>query len=197
MGVIATFAGKVFQVDSKKIYTFSDFSYTSTLQTEKQDADGSKPSTYIKGPDLDKLSIKIKLDASWGVNPRNEWGAWKRILEERKAYKFILGGVPINNTNWLLTSVSPSNVVINGSGMILSLELELQFEEYIRPGSKKESSSSSVKSTSGGKSSISVPGLVDLLEKQTYSMPDNSDLKRKNAQMVAQAKSRNWTYSVY
>mgnify|MGYP000942291810 CR=1 FL=1 len=178
MGVIATFAGKAFQVDSNKIYTFSDFSYTSALKTEKQDVDGAKPSTYIKGPDLDSFNLTIKLDSSMGVNPRNEWGDWKRILYQKKAHPFILGGVPLNNAQWLLTSVSPSNVVIDNNGNIISLNLILKFEEYVRAGSKKDNSS-------GG---TSVPELLKLLESQTYSMPDNSNLKRENKQMLLQLK---------
>lgn len=196
MGVIATFAGKVFQVDSKKICTFDGFSYSSALQTEKQDVDGAKPSTYIKGPDLDTFNLTIRLDAALGVNPRNEWSDWINILSRKTAYPFILGGVPLNNTRWLLISVSPSNFVFDDNGKILSLDLNLKFEEYIRLGNKKESSSFS-KSASGSKSPVSVPGLADMLEKLTYSMPDDTSLKRQNTQMIAQSKSRNWTYSAY
>lgn len=180
MGTIATFASKVFQVTPSKLYTFDGFAYTSTLQTEKQDADGAKPSTYIKGPDLDTFSINLKLDVSMGVNPRNEWGDWERILEGQTTYPFILAGVPINNANWLLTSVSPSNANFDNNGNMLQLELALQFEEYVRPGSKKEKSSSS----SGGKTTTSVPGLYDMLDNSTYAMPENTDLKRENTNMT-------------
>ena len=196
MSVIATFAGKVFQVDSKKIYTFSDFSYTSTLKTEKQDIDVSKPSTYIKGADLDNFSINIKLNSSLGVNPRSEWNDWINILNRKIAYPFILGGVPLNNTKWLLTSVSPSNIVFDNNGKILSLDLSLKFEEYVRAGSKKESSTST-SSTSGSNTSTSVPGLLNLIENQSYSMSDDPSLKRQNTQMVAQSKIRSGHASIY
>ncbi len=59
------FCRKSFEANSDKVYTFDGLSYSSSLQTEKQDALNSKPSTYIKGADLDSLSFKVKLDAAF------------------------------------------------------------------------------------------------------------------------------------
>lgn len=182
--VIATYANKVFQVSPDKIHTFDDFQYSSELQTEKQDADGAKPSTYLKGSDLDTMGFTIKLDASTGVNPRNEWGDWKRMLEDKTAYPFILGGVPVNGANWLVTKVTPSNVKTDNTGRVLSLDLALQFEEYVRPGSKKDTSTASQKGAS-----VNIPGLYDMLDSQTYAMPDDSGLKRQNPSMILASKN--------
>lgn len=131
---IATFATKSFQVNSNKIYSFDEFQYSSSLQTDKQDATGSKPSTYNKGPDLDKLSFKIHLDVSQGIKPRQEWEDWKTIASKGTAYPFILGGKPLGSNKWLLTNIDASNAVIDNAGHILSLDLALSFDEYARSG---------------------------------------------------------------
>ncbi|HEX9063203.1 MAG TPA: hypothetical protein VF941_23770 [Clostridia bacterium] len=185
--MIASYAGKVFSVDPRKINTFTDFQYASAILTEKQDSDStkisssksarfSKPSTYIKGCDLDTIGLKITLDVVMGVNPRNEWGEWKRICESTIAYPFILGGIPLSGgANFLLNNVAASNMNIDNSGNILSLELSLKFEEYFRAGAKKDSSASSSK------------GTVDL-SKELMSFTDEDDkesLKRDNPGMPA------------
>lgn len=152
---IATYASKVFQVSSDKIYTFDDFQYSSALQTEKQDTEGTKPSTYNKGSDLDSLSFKINLDVSYGVNPRTEWEDWKEIMNSSVAYPFILGGKPLGIYNFLVVGVAPSNVKIDNIGNILAMDLEVKFEEYVRAGAKKITKSTSTKksgSKSNGKS---------------------------------------------
>lgn len=184
MGTIATFGSKVFQVDPDKIYTFNGFAYNTALQIEKQDADGTKPSSYLKGVDLDTISLTIKLDAANGVNPRNEWGEWKKILEAQATHQFILGGVPIGDTNFLLKSVAVSNANIESTGKILALDLALEFEEYIRAGKKKEKESS--------KATTSVPGLYTMLDSSTYGDLDNLNLKRNNPDMEAQAIEGAW-----
>lgn len=171
---IASFASKVFQVVSNMVYTFDDLQYETSLQTEKQDVSGAKPSTYIKGPDLDTMSYKILIDSALGVNPRNEWGDWKRICSEKIAYPFVLAGVPLNNCKWLLTKVSPSNFRFNNRGNILSLELNLQFEEYVRPGSVKEKA--------GGTGSLSAEDEKKLAP-SSPTPEEKSNLKRENPAM--------------
>lgn len=133
---IAVFKNKVFQVDTSKIYTFKDFTYSSVLNTEHQDVDGKKPSTYVKGPGLDNFGIVITLETSNGVNPRQEWEEWQQILAQSLPDTFILGGKPIGENKWLLKSVSPSDVRADNTGNITGLTLSLEFEEYVRPGQK-------------------------------------------------------------
>lgn len=177
---IAVFANKVFQVDSNKIYTFDNFQYTSALQTEKQDSAGKKPSTYNKGPDLDTLSFTIKLSTEMGVNPRNEWGSWKTLLNSGVAYPFILGGAPLNNAKWLLIEVTPSNFIFDNTGKILSLDLSLQFQEYVRPGKAEASSTSGTAAKkSPGISSSDSQRLMQLINGE-----DKSQVKRQNYTMA-------------
>lgn len=144
---IATFANKVFEVNTDKTYTFSDIQYSSSLQTEKQDSDGAKPSTYIKGPDLDTLEFKLTFDVQQGISPRREWEDWQSIMNSQRAYQFILGSKPVGSYSWLLTGVTPSSINVDNSGNILSMTLDLKFDEYVRAGSTKkdtESGSASV-----------------------------------------------------
>lgn len=145
---IAAFGTKVFEVSGEKIYTFQDFQCSASLQTEKQDSVGNKPSTYNKGTDLDSIGFKVKLDVSYGVNPRYEWEEWKSIMESSVPYPFILGGKPIGSNKYLLIGVKPSNFNIDNNGNILSLELDLNFDEYVRDGTADEKKSSKKKSSS-------------------------------------------------
>lgn len=138
---IATFANKIFEVNNNKVYTFADFQYASTLDTEKQDAAGQKPSTYNKGPGLDNFSIKLKLRADLGVNPRNDLGEWLAIKDAGIAYPFILGGTPFRPNKWLLVDVQASDEQIDNLGNVLSLTISLKFDEYVRPGSSSQSKS--------------------------------------------------------
>jgi phage protein U len=131
---IATFGTKVFQVSTSKMYTFNDFQYSSSLQTEKQEVLGRKPSTYNKGPDLDSMSFKIHIDAAFGVNPRVEMESWRAIMNAGVAYPFILGGKPLGSSKWLLVSVDESNVNIDNAGKILGVDIDLKFDEYVSAG---------------------------------------------------------------
>lgn len=154
---IAVFGSKIFQISADKIYTFSEFQYGSTLQTEKQDADGKKPSTYNKGPGLDNLGLKIKLSVDMGVNPRVELGEWLAIKDDSVAYPFILGGVPFRPNKWLLVDVQATDEVFDNQGAMLALTIALKFDEYVRPGSAQSPTKSS--STSSSKTAKTSAGI--------------------------------------
>jgi len=156
---IAVFGNKTFQVTTDKIYTFSEFQYSSSLQTEKQDADGKKPSTYNKGPGLDSLGLKIRLSVDMGVNPRVELGEWLAIKDDSIAYPFILGGVPFRPNKWLLVEVQASDEVFDNQGAMLALTLVLKFDEYVRPGSAPAQSSTKSSSTSSSKTAKTSAGI--------------------------------------
>jgi hypothetical protein len=131
---IAIFAGKSFEVNSDMINTFNELQYGSSIQTEKQDSDKGKPSTYIKGSDLDTMSYNIQLDKSFGVEPRSEMEQWVDIMNDKRPYPFILGGRPMGG-NWLLVSVEADNIKVDSTGDILTMDLSLKFDEHVRDGS--------------------------------------------------------------
>ncbi len=174
---IASFAGKTFQVSNNKLYTLTEFTTGGSLQTEKQDVAGKKPSTYIKGPDLESMSFSIPLNISFGYSVQSEYDSWKAIMTSQKSQNFILGGKPFGG-KWLLTGVSLSDTLIDRKGTLIKGVLQLQFEEYVRAGSAK-SSSSSKKSTAKAKTkgiSASDKSILDSL----VSGSDKSDQKRVN-----------------
>ncbi|MGE5631702.1 MAG: phage tail protein [Caulobacteraceae bacterium] len=175
---IAVFSNKVFAVTGEKIYSFNGFQYSSSLETEKQDSAGKKPSTYNKGSGLDNMSFKIPLNVELGVNPRKELEDWRKIKNAGVAYPFILGSKPFGENKWLLISVEPVDSVIDNFGNIISCELDLKFEEYVRPGSAKASNSAGKKNSPG----ISLPpvsGDISIL-----AGADKARVKRQNSGML-------------
>lgn len=142
---IATFGPKGFMVSAEKLITFRDFQLSSTLETEKQENTGKKPSTYIKNQGLSSLSLKVKVDHSLGLSPSGQIEAWMKVLAEGKPYPFILNGKPLLKTKFLLVDVSLSDTLMDNRGNILSVDISLKFDEFSRQGSKKENSSKSKK----------------------------------------------------
>lgn len=156
--MIAAFANKTFRVsiNSKNIYTFDGFNVSGGLQTEKQEVEGKKPKTYIKGIDLQSMQFIMNLKASLGVNVRNEYGSWVAIKDAKVPHIYILGSKPFGAYKWLLTNVGLTDTVINSEGVILEGKLSLQFEEYESTGSGKsgETSKSPAVASAGSKTSM-------------------------------------------
>jgi len=152
---IASFGKKIFSVTGNKIYTFDGLQYSSSYETEIQNVEGKKPSTYKKGPGLNSMDFSVKLDAAFKVNPRKEINDWERIKDAEIPYVFILGNKAFGQNKWLLVDVSASDMDIDNAGNILSANLSLKFTEYVRSGTK---ASSTKKKTSAG---VKTPVAVD------------------------------------
>ncbi|MTI49710.1 MAG: hypothetical protein FH761_17910 [Firmicutes bacterium] len=143
--MIALFGKKSFSVSLDKIYTFDGIKMSARLNTDKQDNNGRKPSTYIKGVDLASFNITVRLDINQGVHPMNELEDWMDMLNQKKAYYFLLGGKPFMNTRFLLVDVTSSDEILDNQGNILSMELSLKFDEFVRAGTvSKQGNTNSV-----------------------------------------------------
>lgn len=181
---IAIFASKTFQVSSRKIYTLDEFTVGSSLETETQDSANKKPSTYIKGPGLMAMSFNIAIKSMFGINVRKEYDEWNAVCEAGKAYPFILGGKPFGKNKWLLKGADLEEIIFDNKGNMISAALQLDFEEYIRAGSAKDSKNSKSPGISNE--------MYAQLETEIFNTYDN---KRSNPN-VAVAVSRGPTHQV-
>ncbi len=134
---IASFAGKAFEASRNKIYTFDGLTASFGLITEEQDVEGKKPSTYIKGKNLESISFDVKLIQSKTVNVEKEINAWRRICNAAIPYMLFTGGKPVINNKFLLISVNLEETLYSAKGKLVKAVLKLEFKEYVRRGVKK------------------------------------------------------------
>ena len=134
--IVARFGYEYFYVNSRKgIYTISDLSFEYGKEIETQGTTGKKPISYITKLLLAKPSFKIHLDARF-VDIAKKRLAWKTMSEDNKLYAFSIGGDFVSENKFVVQSVKESNFKINGKGQILSLDLEIQLQEYAGTASK-------------------------------------------------------------
>lgn len=133
---VATFGAMVFSVSSDRIYTLSELSVEESLDTEAQENQGAKPSTYIKGMELMPVSFALVLDSRF-VAVTEELDRWFTLLRQRQPYYLTLGGRLVSRNRFLLKSVKAGEFRLAG-GKLLHARLDLSFEEYVSAGYKKD-----------------------------------------------------------
>lgn len=189
MSIIGSFANKVFKVSSNHLYTFDEFTMNSELKIDEQEVDGSKPSTYIKGPGLDKVSLNISLIKQKNIDVRNEIDEWKKIKDSKIPYHLIIGNRNLATYKFLLTNVDVSETKIGVYGEYLKAKVQLQFSEYVRAGKKEENTTISSSSDNTTKSSTKSPSKKSTAG-TTKSSKKSKKRKNKNA---SKSKSKNKT----
>jgi len=108
---IATFGPKGFTVSLEKIVSFDELEITSSINTEALENEGKKPSTYVKGDDLDALNFKVTIDKNFGTTPEIQYNEWMNVLRKKQPYPLLIKGKPFNNTKYLLKKVQPINSI--------------------------------------------------------------------------------------
>lgn len=152
MSTIGSFANKVFKVSSNYLYTFDEFTMNGELKIDDQEVDGSKPSTYIKGSGLDKVSFNLMLIKQKSIDVRTEIKDWFKIKDDKTPHNLIIGNSNLSSYKFLLTNVDVSDVKIGAGGEFLKAKVQLQFSEYVRAGKKDDKSSESPGKSTSNKS---------------------------------------------
>lgn len=181
---IAAFGGLVFRGGIKKGTPVSNYSAKFAIDTEKQEQQSGKPATLIKGAQLAAISFAVYLNRMLGVDLDDIIAQAQALCEAGVPYPLIIGNSPISTNRFLLTSVSVSDALLDGKGRILTAQLELSFEEFVKEGTQTAATSgSSTISASPGVSSISA---TDAYKVTTVSSDDKASLKREFVSMTGE-----------
>lgn len=152
---IGYFASKTFSVSGDRVYTFDDFTRSGSLNIEEQESEGNKPSTYIKGTSLEDIGFTVTLIAQNGLSVSSEIDAWMDIKDAKVPYYLILNNKPVSKNKFLLTNVSVQDTALKNDGEIIKAKVQLQFKEFVRAGSKKETSTTAASKPQTSKASKS------------------------------------------
>lgn len=115
------------------IYTFDDLSMKAGCRTAQHELIGDKALTEYLGPELQEISMKIKLCAQWGVNPLEEIERLTDYSESGTVLTFTLGGKKVGKNRWLITSIDEAIKNYDVDGSILSADVSITMKEYVVP----------------------------------------------------------------
>lgn len=136
MGVKATWGPKSFYTSPGRVIPFGDFSTSVTLKSDSEnDTSGTEP-TNTRGRDLQPFSCSTTYHAAGGNDPMAEFNSWVKLIG--MYYPIYIGGRRLGPAErFLLQSVSASDMQQAENGAVLSLTLNLSFNEYSEGKSSK------------------------------------------------------------
>ncbi|WP_445506762.1 phage tail protein [Niallia sp. 03190] len=137
MGKIGSFGGVTFEVSTKKVLTFKDFSRSGDARWSQHDV-SKKPISEFIGPGQETISIAIVLKRSFGVNPEDVLKTLRSFRDKGKVGPFVIGNKSISNNYWYIANIQENNGIIDAKGRIHDIEVTLSLEEYDRPPVKSK-----------------------------------------------------------
>lgn len=133
MAKIGSFGGVTFEISSKKVLTFDDFSRSGSARWTNHDINLKKPMPEFLGPGQESISIKIVLHAMNGVNPEAELKKLRSFRDTGKVASFILGTKPITSGYWYIEDIKETHRNITSKGAPITIEASLTLQEYPKP----------------------------------------------------------------
>ncbi len=129
--MVGSYGPIIFTVSSLRALTFNDFNRTAKKRTASHEVIRGKPRTEYLGADLQTVSFKCKLNATYGVKPRAMIELLVQMAEQGVAFPLVIGGMPIGIHNWSLDSVSAADKYMYNWGELLEAEVTLSLTEYV------------------------------------------------------------------
>ena len=132
MALIGNFGKQIkFSVSDKKILTFEDFTETISARWAKHNVQNKLPRSEFLGSDLLNFTIKVTLDASFGVKPRKMRNKIKDCVRKGKVAHFVVGGHMVSKNKFKITQAQNEHKEILRDGKIARIIMNLTFEEYV------------------------------------------------------------------
>ena len=129
--MIGSFGEVVFEVSLEKIKTFRDFQIQRDAKYTEHAIHGRKGLLEFTGFSAATASLRIRLDAGLGVNPKKELNTLHEILTKHEAVPFVLDGEPQGDGLWVLESIDENFEIIDNHGTFIAVEVSLKIKEYI------------------------------------------------------------------
>lgn len=134
MGYIAEWGPRGFVATAYKILPIMDFSTSKSVKSEAQSDSNATSQTVLKGAEPYSISISTVCLRAAGVDPRKQVEEWEEQLGN--AYPLYIGGERFGPKKMYLKKVDSSDYKFNNSGTIVSLSMDLEFEEFVEPVTK-------------------------------------------------------------
>lgn len=134
MGVQAQWSTMRWEVSPERVKTLGELSASRSVTVERNDDKEGEPATQTVALDLMTVSLSYDVYRSaLGSDPRREYGKWWELVGTHAP--FFLGGQKFMADSLLLLDAKASNIVCNSTGHVLSLTIDLEFEEYAEDAS--------------------------------------------------------------
>lgn len=125
---LGTLGSVVFEASSERVRTFTEATHTTSARWDVHEIIGAAPVAEFGGRALRKLSLAIRLDRDFGVDPEAEAEEIRDACEAGTVLPLLLGGEP--RGDWVLLEVAESWRRVAPDGSVGAIDLSLSLQEY-------------------------------------------------------------------
>lgn len=120
----------VFETSDEKILTFANFVRDTAGRWAEHNVIGKKPIKEFLGPNNDTITFTINVNATLGVNPRDEVTRWAILPRDGTPLPLVIGDRALGSYRWVVDSASQAWGTIFNDGKLYSANITVTLSEY-------------------------------------------------------------------
>ncbi len=127
--MIGTLGDITFEVSSDTIRTFSQLTRSGQARYQQHDVIGKKPVLEFIGPDLEAVTLPVRLDATKGVRPLTEINTMRDSRDTGERLALVIGGKLLGD--FVIEKVDDTWQQIDNRGNLLLANVNLSLKESV------------------------------------------------------------------
>lgn len=121
----------VFETSDRKILNFTKMQRTVKGRWASHPRIGKKPKKQFLGPDTDRLTFSITLNAEHGVRPRKTVENIEKLIRTGRPQTVVIGRRKVGVGKYVITEISESWETILNRGEVVKIICDITLEEYL------------------------------------------------------------------
>lgn len=117
-----------FEASADKVRTWRDAHRTGKARWAKHEVYQEKPKKEFLGPDLDTISLSVRLDITRGLVPRDELRKMRDLMRTGVVMQFSIGGEFVGEFS--LEGLDEAWTRFDAKGVLTTAVVQLTLEEY-------------------------------------------------------------------
>lgn len=131
MATVGTMGDVVFSVSSSRIRTFDDYKRVGSVKVSAHEIIGKKSVLEFTGLEPETITFSIQLRADRGVTVQKELTKLRNMRDAGKVFPLIIGGKPVSDNHWMITSLSEGVTFWTHRGGMISANVDVSLQEYV------------------------------------------------------------------
>lgn len=127
--MIGTLGTITFKVSADTIRTFTNLSRTGSARFQQHDVIGQKPVLEFIGPDLDAVTLPVRLDVKYGIKPLAEIDSMREAMTTGERLSFLVGGKFLGD--FVIESIADTWETTDNRGNLLKATVSLSLKESV------------------------------------------------------------------
>lgn len=132
MARIGTFGSLTFVVSEKTVRTFENMTWEFSANYATHDRHIKADLVEFLGPSPESISFPITFSVFLGTNPLKEIEKMRKIINEGKAERLVIGGKVYGNYKWVMQKGTAELQRFDGKGNLWAAKAKVTLKEYAK-----------------------------------------------------------------